>query len=271
MTAVRAGEETVSVEVTHKGAVLGTPAYLSPEQARGEPLDARSDLFAFGIVLYEMATGRQPFRGSTPAELWGAVLHVAPEPAGSLRPDLPAELDRMISTALEKDRALRFQTAVEMKAALKRVRREMDSAVFPRPAPIRTRRWPALAAAAGVALAAAGAWWLAQSWRAAPPASAQYVQLTQFPDSVHSPALSPDGRMLAFVRGRDTFLGEGQVTSRSCRTESPRLSRPTLEPRWRRCFPGTAPASPTRPGSEALGLPAGPPGRCPFSEEAPAS
>ncbi len=203
--------KTVTQDVTRSGAVLGTPAYLSPEQARGEPLDARSDLFAFGIVLYEMATGKQPFRGNTSAELFGAVLHLTPERPARLRPELPAELDRIIVTALEKDRETRFQTAAEMKAALKRVRREMDSGAFPPPAPARPRHWLALAALAVLAAVAAGVWWFAQSQRPAAPGPAQYVQLTQFPDSVHSPALSPDGRMLAFIRGKDTFLGDGQL------------------------------------------------------------
>jgi Tol biopolymer transport system component/predicted Ser/Thr protein kinase len=200
--------KTVTQDVTRSRSVLGTPAYLSPEQARGEPLDARSDLFAFGIVLYEMATGKLPFRGASSAELFGAVLHVTPERPGRLRAELPAELDRIIVTALEKDRETRFQAAAEMKAALKRVRRETDSAVSP--APRRATGWRAVAVVAGLAVAA-GAWWLLQSRRSAPPGPAQYVQLTQFPDSVHSPALSPDGRMLAFVRGRDTFLGDGQL------------------------------------------------------------
>jgi len=211
ISAARTGEETVSLEMTRKGTILGTPAYLSPEQARGEPLDARSDLFSFGIVLYEMSTGAQPFRGSTAAELFGAVLHVTPEPALQRRPDLPAELDRIIGAAIEKDRETRIQTAAELKAALKRMRRAMEPAVTTA-APVARprRRWLAAAVVATVAVVAAAVWWQA-SRGARPPARTEWVQLTQFPDSVHSPALSPDGRMLAFVRGPDTFLGTGQV------------------------------------------------------------
>ena len=113
--------------LTGPGSIVGTVAYMSPEQVRGETLDARTDIFSLGAVLYEMATGRQPFSGATSGTVHDAILNRAPAAPARVNPDVPARLEEVINRALEKDRSLRYQNASDLRADLQRLRRDIDS------------------------------------------------------------------------------------------------------------------------------------------------
>jgi Tol biopolymer transport system component/predicted Ser/Thr protein kinase len=210
-------ERTVTAQepLTDAGAAVGTVAYMSPEQARGEPLDARTDLFSFGVVLYEMATGRQAFTGSTSAVIFDAILHKAPTAPVRLNPDLPPEMERIINKALEKERRLRYQSAAEMRADLERLKRDSTSArtaaVDDRvlaasgtmPSTAKKRRWIPWAIGTLVLIAAVTATFIIMKGRegSLEPAIfslAKAAKVTTAMGAEDMPSWSPDGRTLAY-------------------------------------------------------------------------
>jgi eukaryotic-like serine/threonine-protein kinase len=195
---------TVPEHLTSPGMAVGTTAFMSPEQARGKELDARSDLFSFGAVLYEMATGKIPFDGQTAAVIFDGILNRNPAPPLELNPGLPPKLDEIIRTALEKDRDLRYQSAAEMRAELKRLKRDTSSGRVPvaSSASVSVRKsrkgMYALVGALVFIVAAAGAY----LWVNRPHGfNLQNMRLVQVTNrgNAGAGALSPDGRYIVYA------------------------------------------------------------------------
>jgi len=191
--------------VTDPGNTVGTISYMSPEQVRAAPLDERTDLFSFGVVLYEMATGALPFRGDSPGTIFEAILNRAPTPAVRLNPDVPAELARIIDKCLEKDPSLRAQHASEIRSDLRRLKRDTDSgrvtgvAQVP-PATIRAPRWMIPVVGVAAALILAVSWFYFYPHRTPKLTDKDTIVLADFTNTTGDPVFDETLRQGLFVQ-----------------------------------------------------------------------
>jgi Tol biopolymer transport system component/predicted Ser/Thr protein kinase len=204
---------------TEEGMIVGTIAYMSPEQAEGKKVDARSDIFSFGSVLYEMITGHRAFEGETKLSTLSAILDRDPLPPSTIAKQMPAELEKLVLRCLRKDPERRMQHMGDIKLALNELKEESDSGKLAlaagelayRERGRRHSRWRTRTVLAVLALASVTALvvWIRRPIK--PADRSEWMQITNVPDAVSQPALSPDGRMIAFIRGPSTFAGPGQV------------------------------------------------------------
>jgi len=191
---------------TDEGTILGTASYMSPEQAAGKPVDARSDIFSFGSVLYEMVTGQRAFQGDSKMSILAAVLNREPKPASEISTALPQDLGKIITRCLRKDPNRRFQHMADLKVALEELKQESDSGLLGikegidssgKPTRVSLLRWVTLAVA-GVSLAVAAWFWFSRSTTGQPEGVLTAVPLTTYPGHERSPSFSPDGNQVAF-------------------------------------------------------------------------
>jgi len=204
---VREAESTgTAPPQTEEGMILGTTSYMSPEQAAGKPVDARSDIFSFGSMLYEMVTGQRAFQGDSQMSILAAVLNQEPKPASEISTAFPQDLGKIITRCLRKDPNRRFQHMDDLKVALEELKQESDAGLLAlreaadspvKPKRFSRPRWMALATAA-VLLAVAAWFWLSRSALEKPEAVFSPVPLTTDPGREGSPSFSPDGNQVAF-------------------------------------------------------------------------
>jgi serine/threonine protein kinase len=200
-------EETRTAPLTEEGAIVGSVPYMSPEQAEGRPVDARSDIFSFGAVLYEMVTGQRAFRGDSRISTLAAVVEKEPQPIGETGAVVPPELERLITRCLRKEVNRRSQHMSDLTLALEELRDESESGKREQP-PVMRRRWLWPAVCAAVAMGAV-TWAYLHHRGTAPPKTRDLVRLS--PDDGHfydSPSISPDGKFVAYVSNRG---GQRQV------------------------------------------------------------
>jgi eukaryotic-like serine/threonine-protein kinase len=230
------GDEATRRQLTGEGKIVGTVAYMSPEQAEGRPVDQRTDIFSLGVMLYELATGQRPFQGDTRMSVLSAVIKDTPRPATELNPALPSAFTRILKLCLHKDPERRLQSAKDLRNELRTLKEELDSGELMRPAvasPDLARastagRWPLLAAGAVLVAVAvmAAALSLPRGSTESAPLELLHQQLTSTPGAESFPTLSPDGRWFLFVSsagGRpDIYLqGVGGQTAINLTKDSP--------------------------------------------------
>jgi Tol biopolymer transport system component len=197
-------------EITGAGRIVGTVAYMSPEQAQAQPIDHRSDIFSLGVVLYEMATGARPFTGDSSLSVLSAVLKDTPRSAADVNPNVPPAVARVIKTCLQKDPERRYQSAKDLRNELRTIREELDSgelalssgshAAAAMPAARRRARYAIGAAAVAIVLAlGAAGYWGAGRGAATTPLVLAHTRLTTQEGPEYSPSISPDGRWVAYA------------------------------------------------------------------------
>jgi Tol biopolymer transport system component/predicted Ser/Thr protein kinase len=239
---------------TVQGMIVGTPSYMSPEQAQGKPVDARSDIFSFGSLLYELLTGKRAFRGDTKLSILSAILEKEPEPVSSICKGIPAELERIIARCLRKDAERRFQHMDDVKAALEDLKEESESGTREGAAAVarKQRRWWPWAAGAAALLVAAGLFFLGLRWEHNRNSQTVFQQLTFRRGTIDSARFAPDGHSIVY----GAYWDGRPVQLFSVRPESPESSPLPL--------PGADILSISSTGEMALSLDRQPNGWCPF-------
>jgi len=220
------------------GTTLGTAAYMSPEQARGQELDARSDLFSLGAVLYEMATGHRAFEGSTQPVIFDAILNRPVMPPLQLNPSLPARLQEIIHRLLEKDRELRYQSAADLRDELKRLKRDVESPPLAPPIRNRSRDRARGILTGGVMLVAllvlslAGYQWMRRHARHSVALTERQLTANPSEDWVMNAAISPDGKYVAYLDQTGLFARSVESGETHAVALPPELNNRILGLRW---------------------------------------